>query len=777
MKGVQGGVSLSEANDCSPHVPADCVRDIVALSTLPAIWSGADPGRIAESLAASLFSMLDVEFVCIYFTGGPSWAPAAVAQTNRYETSPSLAGQLQEVIFGWTGLHDPEDLLVLSHPLRAGTVRITTRPLGHQAEQGVVAAAFSEPFGPTPTQHLLLNVAATQAATALHNAHLLSALRESQKRLGHSESRLLKRAGQLQVLAKTARLITSTFSLPDLLDSVTRAARDVIPAHQCVTSLTVNDNWAQAIQAVSLSEKYASWREDDAVPDGSGIYSVVCRENRPFRLTQAELEAHPAWRGFGREAQRRPQLRGWLAVPLVDADGTNMGLIQMADKYEGDFSEDDEALLVQLAQIASVAITNARLYETVRSSEERLRLFTHELESLVHDRTKELVQSQDRLRALATELNLAEQRERKRLATELHDYLAQMLVLLKFKLDQAQRAGEMNLKSVELLRQAQDVLIESLAYTRTLVHDLSPPVLYEFGLPAALKWLGSRMQRHDLSVIVDVQGDESVQLPEDQAVLLFQSVRELLMNTAKHASCDRAGVTLRISRDQILIQVSDQGVGFDVTPAGSEKPLLDGTTSASSKFGLFSIRERMKAVGGRFELRSTTGEGTTAVLVLPLQSRDEAIDQGGQKGRSDYNRTGAPSVSKATSKGIRVLLVDDHAMMRQGLRSVLDAYPDVEVVGEAADGEEALRMVEDHQPAVVIMDINMPKLNGIEATRWIKTRRPATIVIGLSVNADGDNRDAMTKSGAHLLLTKEAAVEHLYVAIQQVVGKTEDVIR
>lgn len=112
-------------------------------------------------------------------------------------------------------------------------------------------------------------------------------------------------------------------------------------------------------------------------------------------------------------------------------------------------------------------------------------------------------------------------------------------------------------------------------------------------------------------------------------------------------------------------------------------------------------------------------------------------------------------------------------MMRQGLRSVLNAYPDVEVVGEAADGEEALRMVEDHQPAVVIMDINMPKLNGIEATRWIKTRRPATMVIRLSVNADGDKRDAMTKSGAHLLLTKEEAVEHLYVAIQQVVGKTD----
>jgi DNA-binding NarL/FixJ family response regulator len=71
----------------------------------------------------------------------------------------------------------------------------------------------------------------------------------------------------------------------------------------------------------------------------------------------------------------------------------------------------------------------------------------------------------------------------------------------------------------------------------------------------------------------------------------------------------------------------------------------------------------------------------------------------------------------------------------------------------------------------------MPKLNGIDATRCMKIRHPSTIVIGLSVNADRENEEAMKKSGAHLLLTKEAAVEHLYVAIQEVVGKTQDVSR
>jgi DNA-binding NarL/FixJ family response regulator len=113
-----------------------------------------------------------------------------------------------------------------------------------------------------------------------------------------------------------------------------------------------------------------------------------------------------------------------------------------------------------------------------------------------------------------------------------------------------------------------------------------------------------------------------------------------------------------------------------------------------------------------------------------------------------------------------VLLVDDHAMMRQGLRSVLEAYSDIEVVGEAGNGEEAVASAERLRPSIVVMDINMPRMNGIEATAAIKRRFPETIIVGLSVNAAHDNQAAMTQAGASTLLTKEAAVAQLYHAIQ-----------
>src|SRR5678809_1644993 len=102
----------------------------------------------------------------------------------------------------------------------------------------------------------------------------------------------------------------------------------------------------------------------------------------------------------------------------------------------------------------------------------------------------------------------------------------------------------------------------------------------------------------------------------------------------------------------------------------------------------------------------------------------------------------------AIARRIRVLLVDDHTLVRQGLRSALQAYPNIDVVGEAGDGEEAVASVAKLQPAVVVMDINMSKMDGIEATRLIKTQQPEIVVVGLSVNATNYYLDAMQKAGA-----------------------------
>ncbi|BFU88951.1 MAG: hypothetical protein NTAFB01_01380 [Nitrospira sp.] len=123
---------------------------------------------------------------------------------------------------------------------------------------------------------------------------------------------------------------------------------------------------------------------------------------------------------------------------------------------------------------------------------------------------------------------------------------------------------------------------------------------------------------------------------------------------------------------------------------------------------------------------------------------------------------------------IRILLVDDHILVRMGLRKDLERYADIELVGEATDGEEAVKLTDQLKPDVVVMDINMPRMNGIEATGRIMREHPHLIIIGLSFDVRKRNREAMSEAGAHMLLDKGAARGQLYHAIYGAVGKSMD---
>lgn len=135
------------------------------------------------------------------------------------------------------------------------------------------------------------------------------------------------------------------------------------------------------------------------------------------------------------------------------------------------------------------------------------------------------------------------------------------------------------------------------------------------------------------------------------------------------------------------------------------------------------------------------------------------------------------SDSHPKARAIRVLLVDDHPTVRETLRRALQAYPNIEVVGEASDGEEALARVEQLQPAVVVMDINMPRMDGITATRLIKVQYPEIAVIGLSVENKEYQLFAMKKAGAFgVLQKKEMSVGELFGVIQNTVAAVQPVL-
>ena len=129
-----------------------------------------------------------------------------------------------------------------------------------------------------------------------------------------------------------------------------------------------------------------------------------------------------------------------------------------------------------------------------------------------------------------------------------------------------------------------------------------------------------------------------------------------------------------------------------------------------------------------------------------------------------------------TAKKIRILIVDDHAMFRQVVRSILQAYSNLEVVGEASDGDEAIVTVGQLKPAVVLMDINMQKMDGVTAARLIKVQYPEIAVLGLSAKAKHYDVYAMQRAGAFEVLTKEQTAQELYGAIQRAVAAVQPVL-
>jgi len=119
---------------------------------------------------------------------------------------------------------------------------------------------------------------------------------------------------------------------------------------------------------------------------------------------------------------------------------------------------------------------------------------------------------------------------------------------------------------------------------------------------------------------------------------------------------------------------------------------------------------------------------------------------------------------------VRVLLADDHGIIRQGLHSLLEKEPDVEIVSEAKDGREALGLVREMAPDVVVMDITMPNLNGVDATRRIISEFPKVKVIALSIHSNRRFVSEMLKAGASGYVLKECLFDELACAIRAVAG-------
>ncbi len=351
------------------------------------------------------------------------------------------------------------------------------------------------------------------------------------------------------------------------------------------------------------------------------------------------------------------------------------------------------------------------------------------LQNANDDLERRVLERTDALRALALELTHTEQRERKRLARVLHDEVQQLLVAIKMQAAMARLEGERNAATREVIR----LCDEALRTLKSLVLGLSPPVLRDSDLANALEWLAMSMRdQHGLEVKYASQAVP--ELAEELRTLIFDVTRELLFNVVKHAGVQDASLRLERNNGSIWIEVSDAGKGCP-----SDRLVASDKVS----FGLFSIRERIAGVGGSVTTFSAPGKGCRVRVSVPV-AKNKIAD----------------------SETLRILIADDHRVVREGLAKALSAYPDTQVVGEASDGLQAIDLARTCYPDVVIMDISLPGMNGIQATRAIRSELPDVRVVGLSMYRKEEMEAAMLDAGADAYVCKGEPIETLVEALR-----------
>jgi signal transduction histidine kinase len=312
-----------------------------------------------------------------------------------------------------------------------------------------------------------------------------------------------------------------------------------------------------------------------------------------MRFTQQELEAHPAFRRFGEHAREHPAMRGWLAVPLVNRNGKNIGLIQASDKYEGEFSDEDEAILVQLAAIASNGFENARLVDSLRDQERRKDEF---LAMLAHELRNPLAP----ISAAAEILKIASSPERIRASSEVIGRQVRHMTSLVNDLLDVSRVTRGLIKLDREIVDVESIVASAVEQARPLI------VLRDHAFSVEMDAAGAR-----------VDGD---------ATRLVQVLTNLLNNAAKYTP-RRGTIVLHAAREEarVRICVSDNGIGIDrqllpqVFDLFTQAERTPDRSQGGLGIGLALVRTMVALHGGEVQAHSEgAGKGSTFTVWLPL---------------------------------------------------------------------------------------------------------------------------------------------------------------
>lgn len=502
---------------------------------------------------------------------------------------------------------------------------------------------------------------------------------------------LRQRAEQLHKLSKASLAIHSAMSLEAMLQVITDTARDVTAGHRATAVTTWDENWSKCRRTLSLSPELEPRRAALAQSGGAELHALWQALDRASRLTAAQLQAHPVWPSLGRPLWDSLDTPDWLAAPLTGRDGRDMGLLHVCGKLRGDFTAEDEAVLLQLAQMASIAIENtlnSEAREANRIKDEFLATLSHELR------------------------------------TPLTAMLGWTQLLRCGTLDAEDTARGLDVIERNVLAQSkliEDLLDVSRIITGKLklnVQPVSPAAVIESAIDVVRP--AANVKGIELLPIFDATIGQITGDPDR----LQQVAWNLLINAVKYSA---AGGQVRISLNRrgarVRLEVADDGEGIE---AEFLPHIFDRFRQADSStrrahgglgLGLAIVRHVVELHGGSVHAHSPgRGRGATFVVELPVAAPPS-------EAHSERPAAVTPCASTAPAApidlaGIRVLVVDDETDGRETIAKVLSFYH--AEVATASSAREALAQLQTTLPDVLVSDIGMPELDGYDLIRAVR---------------------------------------------------------
>ncbi|HEV8604314.1 MAG TPA: response regulator [Tepidisphaeraceae bacterium] len=557
---------------------------------------------------------------------------------------------------------------------------------------------------------------------------------------------LRRRAAQLYKLTGASLRINSALSLDKTLEIVTESAREVIGANHCCSVLALEQNWGRARHVQSLSERFEGREQEFSPAVFADLHALVAKMNRAVRMSPRELQTHPSW--LAQPGSSAPQgLSGFLAAPLVSRDGRNIGLIQLSDKIDSEFNEDDEAILIQLAQMASIAIENtifAEAREANRMKDEFLATLSHELR------------------------------------TPLNAMLGWTRLLRMGKLDAADTAH--GLEVIERNVSAQAKLIEDLldvsrimtGKMRLNIRPMSLKLVIEAAIDAVRPAADAKEIQTTTSF--DAEADHM----SGDADRMQQVVWNLLTNAIKFTNrSGKVEVALTRQSGYVQIKVIDNGIGINPEFLPYVFDRFRQADSSSTRhhsglgIGLAIVRHVAELHGGTVHVESFgQGHGATFTVSLPVSAVKLEAEQPPPQRRTLKS---APTVAPAAAMlaGLHILLVDDEADAREMLTEVLRRHQArVTAVGSARD---ALVELDRALPDVLISDIAMPDDDGYSLIRKVRGRTAEqggqVPAMALTAYAREEDRTRALAAGYQVHVPKPVEPNELATVVAALAGR------